>query len=87
MRDKTRMYKDTMHEDVMEFGDLLASVCAPIQQELKIAEPVSAYNVGDMDKVAHIDEHEDERRKWMVNHRNFRKYCAGSSQAASSEDE
>ena len=50
-----RLYKDTMREDAKEFGDPLASVRAPTQQELKIAKRVAAYAADDMDKVARID--------------------------------
>ena len=39
-RDTIRIYKDTMWEDTMEFGD--PYVCAPAQQELKIAERIVA---------------------------------------------
>ena len=40
-RDIIRLYKDTMREDAIEFGDLLESIRAPTQQELKIAERVA----------------------------------------------
>ena len=48
-----------------------------MMQVLKIAEPVAAYNVCDTDKVAPIDEREEERRKWKTYHRNARKYWTG----------
>ena len=41
-RDITRLYKDTMRDDVTELGDTLASIRAPTQQELKIAQHVGA---------------------------------------------
>ena len=63
------------------------SVRDPIQQELKIAECVSAYNAGDMDEIARIHEHGEERRKWKTNHRNFRKYRARVSKALSSKSD
>ena len=40
----------------MKLCDLLASISVTTQQELKIAERVAAYNAGDMDKIARIDE-------------------------------
>ena len=58
---------------------------APIQQELKIAERFAAYNSGDMDKVACIDEHEEERRKWKAYHHSVRKYRTGIFEASSSK--
>ena len=58
----------------MEFGDPLASVRVSTRQEFKIALRVANCNAGDMQKVSHIDEREDERRKWKVYHRNVRKY-------------
>ena len=82
-RDVIRLYKDTMREDAIEFNDPL--VRAPTQQELKIAERVAAYNSGGMDKVAHINESEEQRRRWKANHRGVRKYHAGISKASSSK--
>ena len=55
MRDTIRTYKDIMSEDAMELGDLLVSL--PVLKKLMITERVTAYNAGDMDKVACIDEH------------------------------
>ena len=43
-----------MREDAIQFGDL--DIRAPTQQELKTAERVGAYNLGDVDKIARIDE-------------------------------
>ena len=79
------LYKDTMREDAIEFGDPLANVRAPAQQELRIAERVCAYNDGDMDKIARIDEREEKRRNWKAYHRNVRKYRAGVCKASSSK--
>ena len=72
-RDTNCLHKETMREDVIEFGDPLASVHAPTQQELKITELVTAYNDCDMDKIARIDEREEERCIWRAYHRNLRK--------------
>ena len=58
VRDKISLYKDTMHKDVMELGADIAIFQAPTQEELKIAECVTAYHVGDLGKVAFIDERE-----------------------------
>ena len=82
-RDTIRLYRDTMREDAMEFG--YPAVRAPTQQELKIAERVAAYSSGDMDKVARIDEREEQRRKWKSYHRSVRRYHAGISKASSSK--
>ena len=60
-RDTIRLYKDTMRKDAMELCDSL--VRSPTQQELKIAECVFAYNSGDIDKIARINECEEERRR------------------------
>ena len=43
-----RIYKDTMCEDAIEFSN--HHVCAQTRQELKIAERVSSYNAGDMNR-------------------------------------
>ena len=56
-----RLYKDNMREDTMEFGEPGAR--APTQQEPKIAKRVTAYNSGDIDNIARIDEREKQRRK------------------------
>ena len=42
------MYDDIIRKDSNELCDPLASVRAPAQQELKIAERVGAYNAGNM---------------------------------------
>ena len=60
MRDTIRLYKDMMREDAMEFNCSL--VRSPTQQKLKIADCVTAYNSGDKDKFARIDEREEKRR-------------------------
>ena len=60
-RDMICIYKNTMREDAMEFGYLC--VRAPTQQELKIAERVAAYNTDDMDRIARIDERDEQCRK------------------------
>ena len=83
MCDTIRLYEDNLREYAKEFGD--QSICAPMQQELKIAERVDAYNAGEMDKVARIDEREEQRRKWKAYHRSVHKYHAGISQALSSK--
>ena len=82
MRDTIRRYKDTMREDAMEFGD--PYVHAPTQQELKIAERVSSYNSGNLDKVARIYERDEQLCKWKSYHRSARKYHAGISIESSS---
>ena len=58
---------------------------APSQQELKIVEDVVAYNDGDLDKVARIDEREEKRHNWKYYHLIVRKYRAGTSKASSSK--
>ena len=75
-----------MREDVFEFSGLLASVYAPTQQELKIAEYVAAFNAGGMSKIARIDESDEERRKRKAYHHNVRKYHTGAFKAASSRE-
>ena len=79
-RDTIRLYKDKMCEDAIEFGD--PQVHAQTQQELKIAERVTAYNSGEMDKFSRLDEREEERRKWKSYHRDARKYRAGVSKVS-----
>ena len=64
----------------MEFG--APFIRAPTQQELKIAERVSACNAGDMDKDARFDKREKYSRKWKMYHRNLGKYRAGISKAS-----
>ena len=87
MRDIILLYKDMMREDKMVFDDILARVRAPTQQELKIAERVSAYNVGNRDKDPRIDELEEECRKRKVYHRNVRKFPSSVSKAAHLKDD
>ena len=82
-RDAIRIYKGTMCEDAMGLGD--PAVRARTQQELEIAERVAAYISGDMDKVARIDEREEQRRKCKSYYRSVRKYHAGISKALSSK--
>ena len=82
-RNTIRLYKDTVREDAMEFGD--PNIRALAQQELNIAERIAAYNSCDLDKVARIDEREEQRRKWKAYHRSVRKYHAGISKASSSK--
>ena len=84
-RNTIRLYKDTTCEDTKEFGDPFASDRAQTQQELKITDRVAAYNAGSIDKVARIDEREEERRKWNTYHPNVRKYLADISKASSSK--
>ena len=86
-RDIIRICNDTMHEDAMEFCNLLASVRAPAHQEFKIAERVSAYDACNVDKVARIDEREEERRKWKAYDRNVSKFPAEVSKESSSKDD
>ena len=78
-----RLYKGTMREDAMAFGD--SAVHGPTPQELKIGELFAAYSSGNIDKVARIDEREEQRRKWKAYHRSVRKYHAGISNASSSK--
>ena len=72
VRETICLYKDTMFEDVMGFGDPLFRAAA--QQELKIAERVAAYYDSERERIGCIDEREKERRKWKVYHHNVRKY-------------
>ena len=51
-RDIIRLYKDMMCENVIEFGDPLASVHVATQKKLKITERFVAYDAGDMNNVA-----------------------------------
>ena len=85
-RDRIRLYKDTMREDAMEFGDPLVSVRSQTQQQLIVVR-IAVYNSGDMDKVARIDQHDEKRRKWKAHHRIVCKYRANISQAAPSKDD
>ena len=59
--DTARLYKDTMSECKMEFGD--PGIRAPTQQELKISERFAAYDSLDIDMVAQIDERDEQRCK------------------------
>ena len=74
MRDTICLYKSTLHEDEKTLSNLFASSCAPTRQELKIVEHASAYFPGDMDKVARIDERDDERRECEAHHCEIYKY-------------
>ena len=58
-RDEIRLFKDKMREDAMELEDFLASVHAPTQQDLKIAERASVYKLGDIVNVDRIDERDE----------------------------
>ena len=74
-----------MLEDVVEFAYLLASVRAPTQQELKIAERIFAYNAGDIIRFACIDECEEERHNGEEYYRYVCKYRACVSKAPPSK--
>ena len=67
----------------MEFCD--PDIRATTKQEMKIAERVDAYNSGDMDQFARIDERKEQRRKWKSYHRSVRKYHVSISKASSSK--
>ena len=84
-RNITCFLKDKMPEDAIEIDSLFASLRAPILQELKIIERVAGCNDGDMNKIARIDEHEEERRKCNAYHRNCRKYRESVSKKTSSK--
>ena len=81
--DTIGLYKDTMLEDAMKFGD--SCFHAPTQQEPKIATRAAAYNAGDMDKVTRIDQREEESHKQNGYHRSVRKKRAGVYKASSSK--
>ena len=74
-----------MRKIAIELRDPLSNVRAPAQKKLKITERVSTYSSRDMEKVARIDEREEERRKWKAYHRNIRKYRANVSKRSSSK--
>ena len=56
VRDAFRLYQEKMHEDEFKHGYFIATVRAPAQQELNIAEWVSAYNAGNLGRIVCIDE-------------------------------
>ena len=57
-----RFYKDILCEDVIEFGDILASFRVETHQKVKIAVCISAYNAGEIDNIARIDVRVEECR-------------------------
>ena len=71
----------------MKLGGSLASVRAPTQQNLKIIVHVASYSAGVMNKVARIDEGEEERRKWKSYYRNIPKHRARLSKEASENED
>ena len=83
VRDPIRVYKYTMGEDEIEFCDTL--VRAPTQQSLKIAERVSSYKSGKMDKIARVDERVEEHLKCKAYHRNMCKLLTSISKKSSSK--
>ena len=80
-RDAVRLYKDTLREDALEFGDVEAAVRLPTKHERNVAERVAAVEAGDVEKVARIDARENERCKWKAYHRSVRKARANASKA------
>ena len=86
-RDTIHKYLVTVREDTMELSDLVVSVYAPSQQELKIVERPAAYIADDIDKVGHINELEQQPLKWKAYNRNVRKHREGISKKFSSKSE
>ena len=80
-RDAVRLYRETMREGMLEFGDPSTVELKLTKHELKIAERAAAVQAGDVAKVAHIDACEEDRRKWKAYHRNIRKARAKASKA------
>ena len=60
-----------MREEMLEFGDLSMVERKLTKHELKITERASAEQAGDVAKVARIDVHEEESRKWKAYHRAY----------------
>ena len=74
-----------MPEDVLEFGDPVTKIHAPTQQELKIFKFIADYDTCYLNKVAHMNERDEERRKWKEYRRNYRKYRDGMFKATFSK--
>ena len=83
-RDVARFYEETMRVEMLEFGDSSAVEQKLTRCELKLAERVAAIRTGDFVRVAPIDAHEDERRKWKAYHRSILKVRAKVSVASNS---
>ena len=80
-REATRLYKETISEDVQQFGGANLSVHPQTKNEHKVAERVSAYRSGDVSKVACIDKLGGKWHKWTEHHRSIRKTRFKSSGA------
>ena len=80
------MYKDTIPDDKSEFNGSLENFSVLTQHQFKIAERDVSYNVFGMNTVAHIDERDEERRRWKTNNRSSRKYRVSDSKPVSSNN-
>ena len=78
-RDTIRLYKYSMSEDEIEFGE--SPMRAPTLQEMKITEFAAAYSYCDMDKFARIAERDEQCHRCKAYHRNVCQYRSSISKA------
>ena len=67
-RDAVHLYKETLREDMLEFGDSSTVECKLTKHELKAAERAAAVQAGDVAKAARIDAREEKRRRLKAYH-------------------
>ena len=75
-REITRLYDYSMREGAIGLGGPRSSVRDSTLQDLNISERVAAYKTHDKNKIAYIDDRDEEHRRWKACHRNARKYPA-----------
>ena len=76
-----RLHKGALRKDALELGDDHAAVRILTKHERKVTERVAAVEVGDVKKLARIDDRENVPRKWKLYHRIVCKARAKASKA------
>ena len=80
-RDAVCLYKETMREYILEFGDPSMVERKLMRHVSEIAVRAAVVQSGDVAKVARIDVREVERRKWKAYHCKICKACSKPSKA------
>ena len=63
------LYKETIRQDKIDYGDPNINVRAQNEHKLNVAEQVETYKKGNVTKIACIDKREEECCKWITYHR------------------
>ena len=82
-----RFYKETTHEEMLEFGDPSIVERKLTKHELKDAQWAAAEQADNVANVARVDAREEERRKWKAYHRSAGKARSDVSKVRKSAKE